>query len=677
MKKLSSILILAPVLALAGCFYVVDPPAGTPPTTSPNPGEGEMTPPPPAPPPPAPPPEPTPPPPPPPPPPPAPAPVPPPAQLGQNLRLFVDPAKPVFLPEENIPVRVTLRNDNTVPVILYEMRKGFMTFELTNVRTRQVRRCSEPVDIPRQIRPDRFYSLPAGGMMDKSVYLDGFCQGVPEGKYQVKLKYRIPLTFDGYSYGYDAYVGELQASTTLEVNAPKARANLALHLSRQRRSRVNEPMVLTLDLRNHGPDSVLVLEPSPPALNLMIKRADGQQVSCRGTLTRLYQAGAFQALPVGQSRQVEVDLAQICDLSAPGAYTVSATYAVNPADHKSLPPAQRRQAFQGRVQGNNLPFFREPAEARANLRLEVSQPRGVALQEGDPILLDLRVRNLGPDLVGLTPPTLLWLSAEVWGPRGAFYRCAPRQVGDLGQLQLASRTVSPGGALSTKIDLRNLCPDLPAGRHQVVLSYTLPAGGSGFIRRNGHSVPIWNGTLKAPTHTLDIAPRQAEVRPYNPPPPSYDQHPASPARPLPPVARLLPPARAPHGDEPIEVTLQLEAPTGTPYFVALPQPFMITFTLRDQYGRSRMCRAAASMAGPPSAADYIELSGGRAAPLRIDLGQVCGLRDAGDWVVSASLHIPRNYDGRQARRDAWTGTVSTQAIAFRVKNARGGPHRGR
>jgi len=596
------------------------------------------------------------------------------AEITSRMALSISTAKASFLPEEHIPLRISLQNGNSIPVAIYEMRKGFMEFTLTNLQSGVQKRCSEPVDLPRQIQRGRFYSLQPGASIDKSVYLEGFCKGIEAGNYLVDLSYRIPLNFDGYSFGYQAFVGELRAQTRFTVIEAKARANLALNLDRPRLSRSDQPLPLQITLRNYGPDAVLVQSPLPPTLDLRVSRDDGTLVSCRAVMTRLVRQGAFRTLAAGQSVVEKVNLAELCDLTRAGEYTLEASFTQSPSSARGLNPAQKRQLFEGSLQANRLPFTRESAAPRVKVVLE-ARALASSYYQNTAVSILVRARNLGPDVGAFAPPVVGWLDAELFGPARRRYQCTPPSRGGPSELLSTARAVKPSTSLDANIDLLTLCPSLSPGHYRVVLHYALPPTD---LTVNGWGIqrlPVWSGEAKSQAVEFDVLPVPEVQPPQRPSPspfgrPNYPPHAATPAQQLPPLVSLRAPAKNPRAGDPIELTLFVQAPTTAPYFIANPQPWMVTYTLRDQWGRSRNCRAAVSQSGLPNASAYSELSGGRTLPLRMDLAMACGLREAGTWVISAQLFIPTHFDGRQAGRGAFTGTVAAGSVTVRVKKAK-------
>ncbi|RMG17087.1 MAG: hypothetical protein D6729_09740 [Deltaproteobacteria bacterium] len=576
-------------------------------------------------------------------------------RLRAGMRLELKPAKAVFLPEEHVPIRVVLVNGNREAVTVYELRKAFMHFSLTDTAGR-TRRCP-PQGRPGRLRPDRFYGLPVAGRLDKSVYLDGFCGRLEPGRYRVRLEYRIPYTHDGSAFGMYAITGTFVAETEIEVVSPRPDANLALHLARPKYTRADAPLPLDLTLTNYGPEPAYVLKLQAGAVHFEVRDARGRAVRCIEAARRGFGRADFVFLPAGQSRTESLDLARYCDIGAPGRYTVLARYEVPEVAVRTLRPVDRRRAFTGTVESNRLPFVREAPQARAEVRLE-ARPVRQPFTAGRPMVVTVTARNLGPDTVALAPPSIAWVDLEFLDESGRPLACRPGHFDRRLSPAAVAQVRRPGQGLTANIDLSLICPELSAGRWRVTFVYRLPRTSDRVPGPWGRDFPIWSGEART---TLPIT----VARGHAPPPLR---------RPPPPVA--LPAATLMHKGRfevggPIEVTLRVGVYGRTGRLqMPRPEPWMIRWTVTDRYGRRVPCRVRPAPRRLPSPADFVTLEGSQTITVSDDLGALCRLDRKGTYFVSAELRVPPTWNGRRYGLDAWTGAVATPPVRIKVKEAK-------
>lgn len=567
------------------------------------------------------------------------------AARADLVSLDVVPAKKSFVPGEHVPVRVVLMNRNPQRIRVYELRKAFMHFTVVGPGGRIA--CRAQQDLPRRVRPDRFLTLASGDRLDKSVYLDGLCGELPPGPWRVELDYEIPADFDGDAWRLGALTGRFHAETTLEVEALGPRANVAVHLARPRRTRVDEPLEVEVRIRNFGPDAAYVLRPLASTLDFRVTRG-GQPVSCPPPLAAPPRRSDVVFLSAGRDLVETVDLAKRCRLDRAGDYVVDAEYTVGETAARLIPRRGRDKLWTGRVATNALPFSREAAAPRATLALDANPPFG-PVPAGAALLVNARLLNLGPDSAVVADPAG-WLDVQVWEAGGRSVPCRPRQGPRRPDADM--RRVRPGASLVAAVDLTDRCGPLRPGRYDVVLRYAVP-GISRVVRVGARRSPLWSGEVRSETVSVTVA----GMAPPPAPPPAA----AAPSL-------TLSGSRKVRMGEPIPVTLTLTAPRGG-LRVARLAPWMVRLSARDKKGRALRCREPMVPRRMPRRADFVNLREGETVSVTVNLDGVCDTPHKGRWEVEGAIRIPDSWAGR-GRREAWTGQVSAEPVRVRVRKRR-------
>ncbi len=586
-----------------------------------------------------------------------------PAPQGR-IDISMEPAKPSFLPGESIPVRVVARNTGNATATFYEMRRAFMSFAVVDERGR-ARTCRrEDADHPRQVDAGRFFLLAPGTQLDHSVHLDRFCGELSPGKWTVRLAYHLPPAFDGSAFGLSATTGTFETATSIEIEAPAPQANLALHISRVRRTRADEPFEVTARLWNRGPDAAMVIPPGPGVMRFEVRDQRNKKVTCRLPVGREPRRASLVKLEPNQHLEATIDLAEHCRL-VEGRYELVAHYAIQDAHTRPLSLDHAVMVFVDPLTSNRLPFERDAARPRVEVRLDASLPRTV-VTEDDPITVVLRAVNEGPDQAVLAVPGIHLVSAHVERERGGRARCSPHAGAARREV---TRQVRPGAAAVGQIDLRALCDIDEPGRYEITLTYSVT---------ESSREDTWTGTAVAQPVLLTVSEerrgrpvdRRPDPEPAPEPAPAPEPRPdrQRPARDAGPDLVLEGESSVREGHS-IEMNLRFQAGRSA-LTVGRLAPWMVRWTVQDRYGRRLSCTAPAPPSGRPRQRDFVTLAPREAMALSLDVAEACGIESAGSYFITAQVRVPRSWDGSRLDMDAWTGTLVSEPVTVQVRESR-------